>query len=208
MAGFLRAVLAQQKALLEAISPAAYTHACDLTQASVGQHIRHALDHAALAVAAAASPGCGRVRYDVRRRGTDVEACPSAALRELRRIEQDLDALCDQTGTPRGAFDGAHPVDVAFMVDSQGTEQTFSSTAGRELCFGAHHAVHHNFVVALMARARRGSEAKARRARAVALSLDGAQTGEEAALSGPPPFEVPDGFGTAPSTAQFQAESP
>lgn len=93
------AILAQHAAFLQALDDRAYTFASPLTQASVGQHTRHSLDHlrkpveAVTQQAAAGGGSVSLVRYDVRQRNTEVEQDRGAALAQIDALQRALGAL-------------------------------------------------------------------------------------------------------------------
>ncbi|ETN19311.1 hypothetical protein PPTG_04664 [Phytophthora nicotianae INRA-310] len=69
--------------------------------------------------------------------------------------------------------DLARPVHAAFMLSADGHEFDFESTFSRELAFAVHHCIHHNALSKVLLRHHF------------------------------PELRVPDGFGMAPSTANF-----
>src|SRR5215470_1215381 len=60
---------------------------------SIGEHVRHCLDHIAALVAATASKP---LSYDRRERGTAVERDPAEALRLIMRIKSAVDRWGDR----------------------------------------------------------------------------------------------------------------
>jgi hypothetical protein len=68
-------------------------------KSSIGGHVRHCLDHVAAVLAAARS---GRLNYDVRERGTDVENDRRVALETIDRQESELRALRTRVPAPHG----------------------------------------------------------------------------------------------------------
>lgn len=146
------AVLGQKRALLQALPPAQYTAPCPAAgNATIGQHLRHSLDHysrclAAAADVAAANPATAPViRYDQRARGTAVEADVDAASKEVDRLIRAVESL------PNAAL--TVPVAAAFVLsaEGEGEEQPLASTVGRELGFVTHHAIHHHALIKTMA---------------------------------------------------------
>ena len=182
------AVLGQKRALLQTLSPGHYTTPCPLVgDATIGQHLRHSMDHYARCLAAAteaaakttththtATPNTPTVtttiHYDVRKRGTAVESDISEARKEVDRLIAVVESL------PDAAL--ARPVAAAFVLssdDADGAGEPLASTVGRELGFVTHHAIHHHALIKTMAKA---------------LGLGGLGGIRE--------------FGVAPSTAQYR----
>jgi hypothetical protein len=106
---------------------------------SIGEHVRHALDHmAALLAADATAP----LSYDRRERGTPVESDVSAALRQILRLKAAL-----ERSSARSLDD---PILVESMMSSTGTPVVGWSSLGRELAFVFSHTVHHMSTIALL----------------------------------------------------------
>jgi uncharacterized damage-inducible protein DinB len=106
---------------------------------SIGEHVRHALDHVGAFVMAGRS---AVLTYDRRERGTAVEFDPSAALRQIFRLKA---ALAHQA-----ARDLDEPVEVASMIAASGESVTGWSTRSRELAFVVSHTIHHQAIIALL----------------------------------------------------------
>jgi uncharacterized damage-inducible protein DinB len=109
------------------------------TSGTIGQHVRHILDHVSALVAA--HPGAV-LSYDHRCRGTAVETNPDSAVREIFRLETALDRwsmrLLDQ------------PVSVTSMIAASGQSVTGWSTLARELAFVVNHTIHHQAMIAVL----------------------------------------------------------
>jgi len=105
---------------------------------SIGEHVRHCLDHVAALVA---FDGAGNLSYDARQRGTLIETDPAAAVAQLLRLRTAL------SGWPALPFD--EPVCVASLVSPAETAITWS-TLGRELVFVISHTIHHQAIVAVL----------------------------------------------------------
>jgi uncharacterized damage-inducible protein DinB len=106
---------------------------------SIGEHVRHCLDHiAALVAARPAQP----LSYDRRERGTALERDPAAALRLIMRLQAALDRWGDR------AMD--EPLSVVSMLDASGATVTAWSTLGRELAFVNSHTIHHQALIAVL----------------------------------------------------------
>jgi uncharacterized damage-inducible protein DinB len=106
---------------------------------SVGEHVRHVLDHISSLVAGGAS---AVLTYDHRMRGTAVETEPHAALCEMARLDAALERWAEQ------------PLDesvaVAALLSANGRSITGRSTLVRELAFVMSHTIHHQAIVALL----------------------------------------------------------
>jgi uncharacterized damage-inducible protein DinB len=107
---------------------------------SVGGHVRHSLDHVDALLRGVER---GRVDYDRRRRGTDVETSRTAALAALARQERQLLAF-----PPRSE---PWPLRLSALVSSALPATEVGTTVGRELAFVLSHTIHHNALIAVMA---------------------------------------------------------
>ncbi len=106
---------------------------------SIGEHVRHCLDHiGALVAATPARP----LSYDRRERATAVERDPAEALRLIMRLKSAVDRWGDR------AMD--EPVCVVSMVTDAGDTVTGWSTMGRELAFVNSHTIHHEAMIAVL----------------------------------------------------------
>lgn len=135
------ALLQQCRACLGQVSDEQYTASCaTMFGATIGQHMRHTLDHFIAAMDALEDE---TIDYDHRERDTDVE--------KQRRIAMDtIDTLCALLqATPVEAADRLVTVRVMLSPDGQETELT--SSFARELAFATHHAIHHNAMIAVIA---------------------------------------------------------
>lgn len=140
------AVLGQKRALLQTLQPVHYTAPCPLVgNATIGQHLRHSLDHYARCLAAAEAATPTVIQYDRRERGTAVESDVGEARREVERLIKAVESL------PDAAL--AAPVSAAFVLSAggEGEAQPMASTLGRELGFVTHHAIHHHALIKTMA---------------------------------------------------------
>ena len=111
---------------------------------TIGQHLRHNLDHFSAAIGALSS--AEPLDYDHRERGTPVERDPDEAIRVVDSLRSQL-----ASALSGGAGDG--PITVRMMLTSGGEEATMRSTLSRELAFASHHAVHHHAMMAAIAHA-------------------------------------------------------
>jgi uncharacterized damage-inducible protein DinB len=113
-----------------------------VASSSVGAHVRHCLDHVE---ALLTGVECGEIDYDRRQRGTDVESDRDAALRVLRRQER---RLLDFDPYPESL-----PLRLSTTIASMLPPIVVDTTLGRELAFVLSHTVHHNALIAVVARA-------------------------------------------------------
>jgi uncharacterized damage-inducible protein DinB len=134
----LRQRLDELMRLVRALPADAYRSRTSRVSGSVGEHVRHVLDHVSSLVD---GDGSAVLSYDHRSRGTAVETEPHAALREMAR----LDAALQQWDQP---LDGA--VAVAAILTANGGSITGRSTLARELAFVMSHTIHHQAIVALL----------------------------------------------------------
>jgi uncharacterized damage-inducible protein DinB len=106
---------------------------------SIGQHVRHILDHVTAVVTANES---AVLTYDRRQRGTSVETDSAAAIRSIWRINAILN------GASVEALD--RPVTVAMMLERGGEPALMQSTRRRELAFVIGHTIHHQALIAML----------------------------------------------------------
>ncbi len=136
------AALEQCESLLKSISDSDHTCASDaMMRSTVGQHVRHALDH--FAAALGGLDGLP-IEYDHRERDTPVERDRAAAIAAVRGLRDRLQSLA--------AADADRSVRVRVMLNAEGDEAELGSTLGRELAFASHHAIHHHAMIAAIAR--------------------------------------------------------
>ena len=105
---------------------------------SVGQHVRHALDH--VAGVCAAVPGVA-LSYDHRARGTTVETDVATALATIRRLKAALAVLpaCED-----------QPMTVTAAIVRDGAPAAAATTLGRELLFVISHTIHHYALIGVL----------------------------------------------------------
>ena len=151
--------LADISAAVASLSPQAYrARPLPGVSGSIGEHVRHCLDHVEALVSADPSSD---LSYDRRVRGTCVETDPAAAVRSIQ-------ILRIKVVVGRWAKRAEEPIVVSSTISRDSCQFTSLSTLARELTFVLNHTIHHQATIALLA------------------SLAG--------------FDVPDGFGYAPST--------
>ena len=167
----------------------AYQQVCPMVHASMGQHIRHSMDHIELAVQAASSTTATSldIHYDLRARGGPDEHDMDMA---EQRIQQAIHALSNLSNEWWDANDSEQsqsqqspsqqsqpPIVYACFMLSGGNPQEFRlpTTIPRELGFAVHHAIHHMAMIKIIA-------------------IETLQI---------PPESLPKEFGRAPSTVVF-----
>lgn len=124
-------LLGQCRGLIESLSDGAYIAPSPrLGGGTIGQHLRHTLDHYRAIVHAQ-----GVIDYDRRERDRPMETSRAEALKVIDDTRERLLALSAQGD--------ASPVVIRVMITSDGAETQLSSTLGRELAFATHHGVHH-----------------------------------------------------------------
>jgi uncharacterized damage-inducible protein DinB len=106
---------------------------------SVGEHIRHCLDHISALLAAGPS---ATLSYDHRQRGTAIEREPGAALQQILRLKTALDRW------PTRPLD--EPIRVSSIVAPSGQSIAGWSTLARELAFVVSHTIHHQATIAVL----------------------------------------------------------
>ncbi|MES1256086.1 MAG: DinB family protein [Acidobacteriota bacterium] len=106
---------------------------------SIGEHVRHAIDHIGALVGGRSAT---ILSYDRRERGGAVEWDPGAALRQLCRVKAALAQWAAQ------AVDA--PIQVVSQVSPSGAVVTGWSTVARELAFVISHTIHHQALIALL----------------------------------------------------------
>ena len=135
------AMLDQCAAMLTDLPDACYTAPSNrMLGSTIGQHVRHALDHFSATLAGADG---AVIDNDHRERDTPLERSRTAALDTIAAITAALAGL-DHADADRA-------VSVRVMLSADGAEAELRSTLARELAFAAHHAVHHHAMVASIA---------------------------------------------------------
>jgi hypothetical protein len=137
----LAALLRQLGEWLDRLSDEQYARKpVGVVPSSVGGHVRHSLDHFEALLAALET---GRLDYDDRRRGTDVERCRATALSALRGLERRL--LAARWPEPN------RPLRLRALLSAGSPPVEAHSSVGRELAFVLSHTVHHNSLLATIA---------------------------------------------------------
>jgi uncharacterized damage-inducible protein DinB len=139
----LVAVLDQLADLLDAMSDEQYrTKPHEVVSSSTGGHVRHCLDHIESLLAALEG---GVLDYDRRQRGTDVETSRAAALAVLRRQQRHLQEV--------GGGSADRSLRLSAIIHPEMAPMELVTTVGRELVFVLSHTIHHNALIAVIARA-------------------------------------------------------
>ena len=106
---------------------------------SIGEHVRHCLDHVSALLAADASAA---LSYDRRQRGTAVEIDPTQAARQILQLKRGI-----ETWSTRSLDE---PIRVTSMISPAGDAVTGWSTLARELAFVVSHTIHHQAIIGLL----------------------------------------------------------
>ena len=138
-ATIIRRQLDEMAALVMATDGAIYTARPITVSGTIGEHVRHCLDHIAALVAAGPSQP---MSYDSRQRGTAVERDPAEALRQIMRLQSSVDRW--------GARSMDDPICVTSLVTPAGEVVTGWSTLGRELAYVHSHTIHHQALIAVL----------------------------------------------------------
>ena len=188
-------VLGQQKSLLQHIDANTYATPCTLLGASVGQHVRHSLDHFSRCIFA--EPDV-TIMYDERSRGTDVETDPQAALQVVKHCMEAISDLHEDVD-----------VTVEFMTNGDGNSERFRSCLSRELAFAAHHAIHHNAMIKVITKIPSNGKSLFQNVCMYVLKTKTVTFATVCNSENKTDFNLmlPDDFGTAPSTIAFESET-
>lgn len=106
---------------------------------SIGEHVRHVLDHVATVAGAHLQ---GVLSYDRRERGTTVEVDPHAGLQAILRAKAALQGM-ELAGLDR-------PMTVCAVLSRAGEPTFMRSTLRRELAYVISHTIHHHAVIAML----------------------------------------------------------
>lgn len=164
LCGINLSILSQKLVLMETLvskygqekARGLYKSTCPLVKATVGQHIRHSMDHMELAILAAGTyePNNGaslvpELHYDLRVRGGTLEHDMEEATKRVVNLSDILKEL--SASSISTAVELTQSVQAHFMLSSDGNEFALPSTIQRELGFCAHHAIHHMAMIRLIA---------------------------------------------------------
>jgi hypothetical protein len=119
-----------------------YQSPCPLVGASIGQHVRHSMDHMELAILVAATKAGQDLHYDLRVRGGTLEYDMEEAKKRIVNLVTMVETVTSDDG----------PIKAHFMLSGDsGEEAALESTLSRELGFVAHHAIHHMAMIKIIA---------------------------------------------------------
>ncbi len=144
---YVSAILRQKTVLLQSLKSvgstgdSCYTKQCKVTGATIGQHLRHSLDHIRKVVDASRAKSPEVIDYDIRGRNTDVERFLGAAADEVLMLGNDLacHANLDKEVTAR-------------FLHGDGNFMDMRSNVSRELGFVSHHSIHHHATILFILR--------------------------------------------------------
>lgn len=131
------ALLGQAREVVAALSAPQYALAPDGFHSSIGQHIRHILDHYRSLLNAQGDV----VDYERRERNTPVETDPAAALAHVAQVSEQLNQLSERPLSLQ--IEDCH-ADARITLAATSTE--------RELMFVLSHTVHHFAIVGIYLR--------------------------------------------------------
>lgn len=136
----LRHCLDQLGALLSTVDARAYVaRPAASVSGSVGEHVRHALDHVSALVAMSSDHA---LSYDHRYRGTSVESDPGVALQQTLTLCTALERW--------SAVDLDLPIQLVTTLTADGTAMLSWSTLGREVAFVINHTIHHQALIGVL----------------------------------------------------------
>lgn len=127
--------LHQLKDLLHSIGKEHYTEkSAILSGATIGQHIRHILEFYLLLISGSFS---GTISYDKRERDERIETDPEFAAQTVVRLLSGIDTLDN----------GLHVKFEGDYSKSGASQNTISSSVGRELAYCIEHSIHHQAII-------------------------------------------------------------
>jgi hypothetical protein len=138
----LERALEELAVVVAALSPDAYcSRLLPNASGSIGEHVRHCLDHVSALVSADPS-SC--LSYDRRDRGTPVETDPAQALRGIQLLRVKV-------AVGRWSTRLDEPICVMSTMARDEVPLTSMSTLARELAFVLNHTVHHQATIGILA---------------------------------------------------------
>ena len=138
----LERALEELAAVVAALSPEAYcSRLLPKASGSIGEHVRHCLDHVSALVSADRS---SYLSYDHRGRGTPVETDPAEALRCIQLLQIKV-------AVGRWSTRLDEPICVMSTVARDDVPLTAMSTMARELAFVLNHTIHHQATIGILA---------------------------------------------------------
>ena len=135
--------------LLDGIDEASFSFNQDqVIGASIGEHIRHVIDHITALYNALESNAC--VYYDRRKSGdpseNNIQLCRDRLKKEKERTKE-IHRLAQKE-----SFSLLKKITLEHTINSQGDNVILHSTLERELMFVFHHLVHHKAIIAIRLR--------------------------------------------------------
>jgi len=135
-------ILRQTAALIALLTDEQYARKpVGVVPSSIGGHVRHSLDHIDALLRAAVE---GVLDHDRRARDTEVERCRCTALETIRRQEQQFLEL---PWPP-----GSQSLRLSVLLTPDTAPVEVLTSLDRELAFVLSHTIHHNALVAVMAK--------------------------------------------------------
>jgi uncharacterized damage-inducible protein DinB len=135
----LQAQLRTLRAIIEELPEDVFRAKVSPTSGSVGEHVRHSLDHARALLALGDGDD---LTYDARLRGTTVETHADVAAHEIGRVCDDLDRL--------GAAPATRQIRLYLIAEVGNRPSQLTSTIGREIAFVIQHTIHHCALIGLL----------------------------------------------------------
>ena len=140
-----------------------YTTTCPNLSSSIGQHYRHSLFHIQKSLEPLRPEFNSSIgpplNYDLRVRGDEVETDRSAATLRTASMRDFISSYLEKAKDNDNI--GDEPSTVAFAMGTEGDDFTpFNTTVGREVAFGAHHAMHHLAMMKVIAEGSSGGLSK------------------------------------------------
>lgn len=133
-------LLDELDSLLTEVAPEVYcARFASEVSGSIGEHVRHCLDHVSALLAADPST---TLSYDRRQRGTTVETDPAEAVRQILQLKRGLE------GWSTRSLD--ETIRVTSMISPSGAALTGWSTLARELAFVMSHTTHHQAIIGVL----------------------------------------------------------
>lgn len=134
-------VLTSAAMLVRDLDDETYTRIFDLTDGSIGDHVRHVVEGYQALIRGLSQ---GLVDYDTRARDPRIAASTAAGERALQAQIAALEALRGHTQAP---------VEVRLATSTEREPAALRSGLARELAFVHSHAVHHFALIAMLLRA-------------------------------------------------------
>lgn len=135
----LQAQLRSLRDVLDGMSADVYRSVTSRSSGSIGEHVRHCLDHARALLTGTSR---GELSYDARVRGTRIETDPQAASIEIAMLSVALRRL---DGVPADT-----PIRLQAIAERGAPPANLGTTVGREITFVIQHTIHHCAVIALL----------------------------------------------------------